>query len=145
VIVFDPGAGEPRKWVICFCRKSTRWWLDRLPIGEFKHVRAFGSIPEIQSWVFFDPAWDRTVIKVARGHAAEQLVLQFLHDCEAVVMPANTGPMRPHVGGWCVPAVKQLVGLRSGALRPNALYRDCLANGGETLVNGRAKLHSATD
>jgi hypothetical protein len=143
VIVFDPGAGEPQKWILCFCRKSARRWLDRMPIGEFKHVRAFGSIPEIQTWVFFDPAWDKTVIKVARGHAAEALVREYLHESAALIMPIATGPMRPHVGGWCVPAVKQLLGLRSGALRPISLYRECLANGGEAFPDGRTELHTA--
>lgn len=143
MIVFDPGAGEPRKWIVCFCRKSARAWLDRMPIGEFKHVRAFGSIPEIQTWVFFDPAWDKTMIKVARGHAAEALVREFMHESSMVIMPVSERAMRPHFGGWCVPAVKQLIGLRSGALRPSRLLKDCLANGGEAFPHEGAELRSA--
>lgn len=40
--------------------------------------------------------------------------------------------------GFCVPVIKRLVGLRSGALRPDSLWRHCLEHGGEPFEAGNA-------
>ena len=145
MIVFDPGAGEPARWVVCFCRKAATPWMARLPVGHYKHVRAFGSVPHIQTWVFFDPALDRSVIKLARGEAAGALMAEFLADSDALVMPVRYRErLVPRIGGWCVPAVKHLLGLSSSALRPDALWKHCLRHGGYPLDEG-ANLHPAAD
>jgi hypothetical protein len=141
MIVFDPGAGEPLRWHVCFSRRAATPWMACLPIGTYKHVRAFGCVTAINTWIFFDPALDRTAIKIARGDAVRALMLEWLADADVVTMPAATRTrMVPRLGGWCVPQVKALLGLRSGALRPDALFDDCLRHGGEILENGRAEL-----
>jgi hypothetical protein len=145
MMIFDPGAGEPTQWYVCFCRRAATRWLERLPVGEFKHVRAFGCVPAINTWIFFDPALDHTTIRVARGAAAELLMAQWLTDSEVVRMPiVSREILWPRLGGWCVPQIKHLLGIRSGALRPNALLRDCLRHGGRTVSqNESANAHAA--
>jgi hypothetical protein len=61
----------------------------------------------------------------------------FLHDyldsCDPVAMPRLPIPKRvaPHAGFWCTLAMKHLVGIRTGALRPDRLWRDSVAAGGK--------------
>lgn len=146
MIIFDPGAGEPTQWFVCFQRHATAW-VERLPIGRYKHVAAFALVPYINTWIFVDVCLDRTSIKIARGDAAKVLIGAFATDAMVVQMPARSRTtLLPRLGGWCVPAVKHLIGLRSGALRPDALLRDCLRNGGEIAAadeDFRADLYAA--
>jgi hypothetical protein len=135
MIVFDPGAGEPTRWHVCFCRRAARPWLERLPVGRYKHVRAFGAVASINTWIFFDPALDRVAIKVARGDAARALMAEWLTDADVIRMPhVSRETLRLRFGGWCVPQVKAVVGITGGALRPDALWRDCLRQGGEIVT-----------
>lgn len=134
MMIFDPGAGEPTHWYVCFCHRAATAWMERLPIGRYKHVRAFGCVAAVNTWVFFDSAFDRTTVKIARGEAARQLMAEWLTDSDIVRMAmVRRKTMRPRLGGWCVPAVKHLLGISSGALRPDALWRDCLRLGGEVI------------
>jgi len=134
MIIFDQGGGEPRQWFVCFSHKAATPWLDRLPIGKYKHVRAFGCVGEINTWVFFDPGLDRTAINLARGSVVDALMAEFIHDAAVILVPAQERKsLRPRVFGWCVPAVANLLGLESSALRPDAFYRDCLRHEGAVL------------
>jgi hypothetical protein len=134
MITFDPGGGEPTQWAVCFSRKAATPWLTRLPVGKFKHVRAFGCVPHINTWIFFDPALDRTSVKVARGDVARALISEYLRDATVIQMPARERKsLRPRIFGWCVPAVAHLLGLPSSALRPDRLLADCLRYEGAVL------------
>jgi hypothetical protein len=137
MLIFDPGAGEPVHWQLCFSRKSATAFANFLPIGRYKHVRAFGYVAHINTWIFFDPSWRRTTIRVARGDAANALIHEFLYLADVIQMPACERAGAAPLFGWCAPAVAHLLGLASGALRPDALFRDCLRHGGELLADGR--------
>jgi hypothetical protein len=65
--------------------------------------------------------------------ATGAFVLQYLADCDLVAMPRLPIPRRiaPHVGFWCTLAIKHLVGIRTSSVRPDRLWRDCLAAGGK--------------
>ena len=135
MLTFDPGAGEPTRWLLCFTRTTATRWLNYLPIGHFRHVRAFACVPEINTWVFYDPALDRNTLQLARGEAARMLMADFMRDAEVIGMPVvKRKSLVPRFGGWCVPAIKHVVGLRSGALRPDTLWRHCLRQGGEVIA-----------
>jgi hypothetical protein len=137
MIIFDPGGGEPTQWAVCFSRKASTTWLTRLPVGEFKHVRAFGAVPHINTWVFFDPALNRTTIRLARGDVARDLIAEFVFEAAVIQMPAlPRASLRPALFGWCVPAVAHLLGVPGGALRPDTLFRDCLRYGGVLHADG---------
>jgi hypothetical protein len=142
VITFDPGVGEPQRWILCFSQTCATPWLNRLPVGRFKHVRAFGCVPALNTWLFYDPALDRSSMTIARGESARILMANWLRVSEAIEMPmVKRNSMVPRIGGWCVPAIKHLVGIRGGALRPDALWRECLRQGGEVIAT--PKLHTA--
>lgn len=136
-LVMRPWAGTPQQWIIVFDRSCKTQWVNRMPIGKYKHVRAFGYVAEAQAWIFYDVSLYDTSIFLACDAHAKALIKAWLADADAIGMPALP-PRRaaPRLGFWCVQAVKHLIGLRSGALRPDTLWRDCLANGGEIVANG---------
>jgi hypothetical protein len=140
MIIFDPGGGEPMHWAVCFTRKSATPWANRLPIGTYKHVRAFGYVAENNTWVFFDPAINRTTIRVARGEAAITLIREFLYLADVLQMPICAEKKRAGtlpIFGWCAPAVAHLLGL-PGALRVDTLFAHCLRHNGRALTTAPA-------
>lgn len=147
MMTFDPGAGEPARWILCFSRQAQRRWMNWFPfIGPYKHVRAFGCVPGINTWIFYDAALDRTSVLVARGETARALMAEWLHGADAIGMDVRTGrACIPRLGTWCVPAVKHLIGLRSGALRPIGLWRDCVRHGGEVIEGARSPARHRSD
>ncbi len=116
---------EPTEWYLVFLRARERTWFG----GEFRHVSAVSEINGI--WLLYDVTTYRTRVCAFPGSAADKLLAAIEHDSEIVLMPARKGPptwRRP--GFWCVPAMAHLVGIKTHALRPDAFFRDCLANGG---------------
>jgi hypothetical protein len=125
------GAGAPARWLVVFTTKSDRWWIRLIP-GRFKHVRAFAYCHDTDCWIFYDPCL-RTGILTARGAGARQLMLQWTRDAKVLSMePGPHERIRP-LPFACTTAIASLLGLPGGALRPDALYRQCLANGAKPL------------
>lgn len=146
-LVAVPPIVQPQVWNLVFNRKAlTR--RGRLVPGEFKHVRAYAYVPGMHLWVFYDPNFSATDLLLARDGAHLDVVRAWLgDDGEQITM--RLSPRRRRwfpCGFWCVPAIKHLLGLRSGALRPDGLYRDCLRNGGLPVedVDGKRQLPSTT-
>jgi hypothetical protein len=134
MLIFDPGAGAPTHWLLCFSRHSATPFANWLPIGTYKHVRACGYVATINTWVFFDPSFSRTTIRVARGDAANELIREFFYAADVIEMPVGERAGSPPIFGWCAPAVAHLLGLRCGALRPDALFAHCLRHNGRALT-----------
>lgn len=132
--------GLVENWLVVFHRESPVWWVRLLAAGEFRHVSAVGWSRAAGCWVVFDPRLRATMMlalpdDVARGY----LDAVWLKDrCTVVSLAAGDGGRARMLGGWCVPAVAQLVGLRSGALRPDALLKDCLRHGGRVIFDENA-------
>lgn len=132
-----PLIAHPLQWVIVFDPKAGNRWVQWLTPGRYKHVRAFGYVPFLHVWLFYDANLAGIEIVVAAdGPSSRDMIAAWTAGCYCLMMPRV-----PHVGrslttaasGWCVPAVKRLIGLRCGALRPDALLADCLRNGGKPL------------
>lgn len=136
--VVHPLAGEPDAWFVIFNRETKSRWLRWLP-GKFKHVRAYGYMPGLKVWLFFDPASNA----ISLGAAAYGVEAQAIIDSwtgppgasEILLVP----PRRPAEGrfpmlGWCTTAVAHLLGLRLGAFpTPDRLWQRCLAAGGRPI------------
>lgn len=126
-------AGTPSRWILAFARRSTSRWVNRVP-GKYKHVMAMGYVAEMDSWVFFDWRLGHADIYAARGDGAKQLMAHYADGADLLGMPARRDRSAAiRCGLWCVPSVKHLVGIRGGALRADALWRDCLRQGAEIL------------
>ena len=133
-LVSAGAAGQPARWHLAFQRSTESRWVRWLAMGRHKHVSAFGYIPEVDHWVFFDWRFRHIDIIVARGDGATQLIAYYTRDADLLQMaPRKDGRPVHRFGFWCVPAIKHLVGISGGALRPSALWRDCIAQGAEIL------------
>jgi hypothetical protein len=126
---------DPAYWIVVFRPTSESLLVRLLSCGRFKHVSAMSYIPGIKAWVTYDVGFNGTKIVVVPDCEANAILGPWLAGCTLVKMRRQQ--MRPSypVLGWCVPAIARLLGLPS-ALRSNALYRQCLANGG-TVLNGQ--------
>ena len=122
---------EARRWTIVFHRKAENWFFSAIALGRFKHVSAFAWLPELGIWVFYDVGFRRTrLMHMADGvhaHAAIAAVVEGNEVLTVDVADASLPLMR--AGLFCTTAIKHLIGLRSGALRPDALYRHLVAHG----------------
>jgi hypothetical protein len=124
---------EPN-WILLFCKKPGRWWVRLLACGRYHHVKAIAYLPAMRAWLFYDVKFNGTRLMFAPED--DPGTRGFLHDyidsCDPVAMPRLPIPKRvaPHAGFWCTLAMKHLVGIRTGALRPDRLWRDSVAAGG---------------
>lgn len=145
-LVDSSAGGSPSRWILCFRRTSQVWWVRWLARGKFKHVSAFGYIAEVDHWVFLDWRFAKVDVIVARGNAATMLMHHYTGNADLLGMEARTGAGGGFRLGWyCVPAVKHLLGLRSSALRPDRLWRDCIRHGAEILHDGQARTAQGRD
>jgi hypothetical protein len=127
---------EPTDWFVAFHPDSPTWWVRWLACGRFKHVSVMGFVPRAQTWAFFDFQMDRSRIYLIGNHEADAALGHFAAGNTIVRMARPIGQelnLNMSVGLWCVPAAAHILGLKSCALRPDALFRQCLANGGEII------------
>lgn len=138
-------AVEPQRWTLVFHRSAQNWVFSLIALGHFKHVSAFAWLPELKVWLVYDVTFRRTrlvvlpdtqeskslICDVIRGNALVSMTVR--HDAFPIM----------RLGLFCTTAIKHLIGLRSGALRPDALFRLCVAEGGE-LSDDAAQSHPAT-
>jgi hypothetical protein len=139
---------EPSHWYVFFSEKQDRRWLNRLSWGRFKHVSAMGFVPVANVWLIVDPWFGRLYVEaVPDGPVAEIRLARQLESSVTVKMVRGFGDVprvRPMFS--CVAVVAHLLGLRSGALRPDTLFRHCVREGGEVLIDGRDETEEgATD
>lgn len=136
---------EPKDWFVVFCEDTDKWWIKLLSFGKYKHVAAFGYVERAYSWVFYDFHLDRARIYLVGDHEAAD-VLAYYDSMGTIVRMARPIGKEAEVnirsGWWCVPAIAHIIGMKSCALRPDALFRQCLANGGE-IIGGRNESKAA--
>lgn len=127
---------EPTDWFVAFHPDSPHWWVRALACGRFKHVSVMGFVERAQAWVLFDFQMDRSRVLIVGNHEADPVLAYFSGENTIVRMARPIGRelnLNMSVGLWCVPAAAHILGLKSCALRPDALFRQCLANGGEII------------
>jgi len=122
-------------WTLVFCKNPGPWWVRLLAWGRYNHVKAIAYVPAIRAWLFYDVKFNGTKVMLAleADPHSDNLLQDYLENCDAIAMPRLPTPKRtsPQLGFWCTIAMKHLVGLRSRALRPDGLWRDCVRAGGK--------------
>ena len=118
-------------WYVAFFNGPQRYWWSPLCRDGFRHVAAFAHDAQAGVWILYDVTLNRTIIRALSSDQmdawvdalpAHRLILKF----EAPDEPPEPGL---RLGFWCAPAIAHVVGVRSRALRPEALCRDLLAQG----------------
>jgi hypothetical protein len=125
-----PDAIEPTYWNVVFWPSESR--LARIFVGRFKHVSAFTYIAGFRAWLMFDNQWGGTRISLfAHPHA----FVPALHGTTIVKVDRAFAPIAisSRLGTYCVPAVKQLLGLSCVAATPTGLYRYLIKHGGSVI------------
>lgn len=131
-------AVEARRWSIIFHREAENRFFGAIAMGHFKHVSAFAFVPGPGVWLYYDVGFRRTKIVVLPDNLQSKLTLAAIVEGNAVVTMPRRDDNLPlmRFGLFCTTAVKHLVGVRCGAIRPDALYRHCIAHGGTLSDNG---------
>ena len=123
-------SGCPGAWYAAFFDGERPHWWWRLCRPGFRHVAAFGYCAEQGVWLLYDVTLKQTMIHALSSEQMDAWV-DNLPAARRIVHFTPDAPEPPSVrlGFWCTPAVAHLVGVRSRALRPQALYRDLVAQG----------------
>ena len=126
---------EITNWLIAFYPHAENKWVRRLVPGKFKHVAAFAYAADCRTWVWLEWGMNMAKLRLLPDDQPSRDLISAWTDRSTVIQMEVAGVSRPvgRFGFWCVPAVKHLVGLRSGALLPDALLRDCMKAGANLL------------
>jgi hypothetical protein len=131
-----PEAVEPLQWNVVFHREAASRWSSAIAMGRFKHVSAFAYLQGLRGWVLFDVQFSRLRIVVLPDTPDSRVILGQVMKGNAVVemKRAEGGGVRFfRAGFFCTIAIKHLLGIKTNALRPDRLYRDCLRLGGQLM------------
>lgn len=128
---------EPTTWCVVFNLEAEAGWARWVP-GRFKHVRAFAFVPATGIWLFYDVHFGGTQIFAVAGDRDDPKVKAAIYSFigpsgSSYVVGMSRLPARRRLfpwSNWCTSSLRHLLNLPGGALRPDAFYRDCLANGG---------------
>lgn len=132
--IWERAAVDPINWIVVFKphtdSRLIRWFVP----GRFKHVSAIAFLEALNAWVTFDVGTRYAKIMVMpAGGQANDIIVPWIEGCTLVRMEKRIAGGRLPMYGWCVPAVRHLLGMNSGALRPDTLYRHCLRDGGKVI------------
>lgn len=133
---YYPAAIDPVDWIVVFRPWSSNRLVQRFVPGHFKHVSACAYCADLKAWVTFDVGITGTKIMVIPdGPQADAILTPWLSGCTLIRIRKNHATRcAVALFGWCVPSIARLIGVPSGALRPDTLYRHCLRNGGAILA-----------
>src|SRR5215472_3371883 len=122
-----PDAIEPSYWNVVF--HPSRTALARLILGRFDHVSAFTHIPGVGAWILYDCQWGGTRISLI---PRLNVLVAYTRGCAIIKFDRAYKPLAltSRLGFYCVPAIKQLLGLSCVAVTPDGLYRHLMNNGG---------------
>jgi hypothetical protein len=131
---------EPTYWNVVFHPSQSR--AARFFLGRFQHVSAFSYVPGVHAWILYDCQWGGTRIAFV-PHLP--LLVAYTRGCTVIKFDRlyNRFALSSRLGFYCVPAIKQLLGLSCVAATPDGLYRHLVKHGGELLVDGTVRTTAA--
>lgn len=126
------------EWYVAFWDGDQPHWWWRLCQPGFRHVAAFAYYPDMAVWLVYEVTTRRTLIHALAPSQMDAWVESLPVNRTIVAFEPTQEPEAPalRLGFWCTPAVAHLVGVRSRALRPEALYRDLVRQGARPAFEG---------
>lgn len=127
----EPGFPAIATWNVVFMSGPRASWWDWLTHPKYRHVCAFGYSVTTDTWVIYDVADSHSRISVVTADWFDRwFMTRRDRMTEVLRMSCQSGrDVRMRTGLWCTTAIKHLLGIDSGALRPQALYRDMVRLG----------------
>lgn len=125
---------EPEFWMVVFHDKADTPWVNRWLPSKLKHVDVVGYAPKAGVWIWVEVMIGRMVVAAVKDDNAgrEMVALHRKNSRTLLVRPKVCG-RKVRIPLNCVTAVAHLVGSRSGALLPDRLWRDLLAEGAQEI------------
>jgi hypothetical protein len=124
----------PRLWLVFWSEPADPAWWARVLRPGFRHVYAVSYFADQQRWVYFDPSRFRTSIELFSEEQAPEALARLMAPATAILRVASRADrLNAPTFPWCVGQIKALLGIRSRACTPHALYRDLLARGAEVV------------
>lgn len=125
---------EPAVWSVVFNREAETGWASWVP-GRYKHVRAYAFIPATRTWLFYDVHFGGVrMMAVPDGPESLAAIFSFIGPPgRSDIVSMRRLPARRRRfpwSNWCTTALRHLLNLPGGSVRPDAFYRDCLKSGG---------------
>lgn len=123
---------EAKRWTIVFHRQAENRFFSAIAMGHFKHVSAFAWLPELSQWWIYDVGFRRTRLKVVvESEEAHRIIVGLARGNALVTMEVRDDDLPWfRLGMFCTTGVAHLIGVRTRALRPDALFRQLLRQGG---------------
>ncbi|GEM_PF-2379252 len=122
---------QPSIWYVAFLDREREDWFDLLSPSWARHVMAFAYLKPLDCWLFVDPKLHRHEISVVPDHLVRPVLTEmYMHEVKILRIDQQSGnPYNARIGNWCTQTIARLVGVRSRAFRPIALYRDLIRSG----------------
>lgn len=138
---------EARRWTVVFHRRAENWFFSLIALGHFKHVSALAWIPELSQWWVYDVGFRRTRLSVMEdGQGAQDQIAAIVAGNATITIDVRDDELPwMRLGMFCTSAVAHLIGIRSGALRPDSLYRLLALKGGVVRDDESRKTSGAAD
>lgn len=128
-------------WLVAFVKRGRDHWIDWFLPSGFRHVFAFGYVPEADVWLLYDVQFARTQVKVIPDELVGSHIEYAWEEGALIKVPHIKAAAPPLLrwGFWCVPAIKHLIGVRSSALTPKGLYDHLVKIGCEQITREENK------
>jgi|JI9StandDraft_2_1071091.scaffolds.fasta_scaffold02066_6 hypothetical protein len=135
----DNGSYSPSVWTVVFIGRRSEAWFDWLSPFWARHVLAFGYVIPAKAWVVVDPTEEVHRVRIVPdGDMSGWIALVAEAGCKALrIEQGPGGKYNARLGNWCTQTIARLIGLKSSALRPVALYRDLLRAGAYPVLEER--------
>lgn len=123
-------SGPGDEWFIVFDGGRRHFWWDRWTGPGMRHVQAMRPIGA-DAWLLVNPCADRLNVEVVGGAFVDRVIAKAHREggCVLKFQALDAAERTLRLGGWCVPVVRHLLGIRGCALRPRGLWRDLLRRG----------------
>lgn len=125
---------HPQLWLVFFGPGQKASVLERLLFPRaWRHVCCASYQPEINAWLYVNPARNRSYVLVLEPEAFNRFFGGLLATSTAILeVPVREDRLFQPIWGGCVGVVKGILGVRSWALSPYGFYCDLIARGAES-------------
>lgn len=123
-----------RLWIVIFAEPTGPAWWARFLRPGFRHCYAVSWYADQERWVEFNPARPGTSIHLWKAEEFPARLTQMFGEATAILRVASRAERgNAPALAFCTGELKALLGIRSFALTPYALYGDLIARGAEVV------------
>lgn len=127
---------HPQLWMVFFGPGRNPGAMARCLPRQWQHVCCASFQPELNLWLYVNPARDRTYFLTLTPEKFGDYFANLLNSSTAIVeFPAHDERRFCPTWASCVGVVKGILGIRSWAFTPEQLYIDLMARGASLVTH----------